>query len=357
MRLRENHLGQFSNVPCPKKAGQRAAVSPNLKGQWLLAVLCVVAIPCFNGCSKRTPSLPEVRIDLERASQVALGADALKSLGSQANALREIPSLSPRLTHAESARLPHVTAPPVSNLIKQRRAEAEKAVQQQRQTALESLIQAGAAQMQAQIALWRQELLQAVDYSQFEDEWYRLWREAFIRSANRRYTLLFEQSRYRPTAPEFARWQSELDKENQLWLKEQSDLLKALERQRKRAMEEVDVLLNQRKQAFMEQATRDANNWLSQQPKLTRLIEEDNFPARELKPLSMQFQPPKVPKSISFQHEIEPIQSAWKKASRAQMKQMAEEWAAKKGYKLTQDPRASDKTEEFLNDYARLSTR
>jgi len=295
----------------------------------------------LTACQSR--SAPSVRVDIERAAQ---------SLALQPPSQVNIPALPAQsaATPLDSARLEPLESPALAETVRARRALALVSIEQQRDAVRERLLQARLQNLPELERRWEAEFRAGYDLDALRTEYEALWQEAFQQYGRRRFPLLVALIFTSPDSDARRQTQAQLDALDRAFAAQEQDLQAQYQARLERIDQEVRVRVNARRREFIRNAEAEVREQLTQQPDAAELY----LPQPQALPPAPARKETIPPASVNITGRDPNAPLAARRAEtealrRQILQQLAQEWAQTRGYQLTNDPRAPDKTQEFVN--------
>lgn len=251
---------------------------------------------------------------------------------------------------AAAAYLPSIAAPATPDTLYRRREQARTAIQKQQDAVRERLLQMRLEPLPALEPRWRAELQAEYDLSALRTEWSAQWREAFEQHGRQRFTLLAEMARLSPDSERFQSLQQQLSELDARWQQQEQALHAQLEARLQRVEQEIEVRLRARRRDFIRQVEQEVDQLMRQLPDLSARYlptqQSRRAPAEKMAipALSLKLQ------SIDLSPKAEHRRQLIRQQTERILRQIAQEWAQLRGYRLSDSPRARDATDEFLQD-------
>ncbi len=279
-----------------------------------------------------------MRIDWERVARAPSLAVSLPTLPPDAG-VQGVPQDT----------LPALEAPPAPQTVRARRQLALQSIQTQREGVREQMLATRLSTLPELEARWRAELQASLDFAAVWQAWDQRWYEAFQQYGQRRYYPLVRMNFAEVGSEAYRHAQAELNLLNWLWSLQEQNLRAELQEQLARLNQEVEVRLRARRREFIQQAEAEVESLLATQPDWQSLYLPTPTPLPSLPPQLESLPAPEVkipPQNLNTGHEERVRQT--ESIRLALLRQLAEEWARKEGYRLTNDPTAPDYTDAFL---------
>jgi hypothetical protein len=251
---------------------------------------------------------------------------------------------------AAAAYLPSIAAPATPDTLHRRREQARTAIQKQQDAVRERLLQMRLEPLPALEPRWRAELQAEYDLSALRTEWSAQWREAFEQHGRQRFTLLAEMARLSPDSERFQSLQQQLSELDARWQQQEQALHAQLEARLQRVEQEIEVRLRARRRDFIRQVEQEVDQLMRQLPDLSARYlptqQSRRAPAEKMAipALSLKLQ------SIDLSPKAEHRRQLIRQQTERILRQIAQEWAQLRGYRLSDSPYARDATDEFLQD-------
>lgn len=245
--------------------------------------------------------------------------------------------------------LPALEAPPAPQTVRARRQLALQSIQAQREGVREQMLITRLGTLPELEARWRAELQASLDFAAVWQAWDQRWYEAFQQHGQRRYYPLVRMNFAEVGSEAYRQAQAELGLVDWLWSLHEQNLRADLQEQLARLDQEVEVRLRARRREFIQQAETEVESLLATQPDWQSLYLPTPTPLPSLPQQVKSLPSPKVqiqPQNLNIGHEERVRQT--EQTRRALLRQLAQEWAKKEGYQLTDDPNAPDYTDAFL---------
>lgn len=302
--------------------------------------LCSVVIGGLVGCQRHAAT--PVRVDVARAAaalQMPLSppvpalalSDASRSVSESAIALAE------------------VSPPPIAESLSQRRRAAVRSVELQREAVYQQLLATRLRPLAELEPRWEAELRAEYDFEALRAERDAEWSAAFQAYGQRRFPLLVALAFTQPDSEAHRQAQAQLAALEREWHAQEQAIDARYQARLQRIEQEIRVQLAARRREFIRTAEQEVLAQLQQQPDPTQLYLPQ---PQRLPPAPVQKQPlpelraqlPARDLSTQFRNRF----ASTKQAHYQLLTQLAREWAQLHNYRLTTDPNAPDKTEEFV---------
>ncbi|GIV05629.1 MAG: hypothetical protein KatS3mg016_1204 [Fimbriimonadales bacterium] len=287
------------------------------------------------------------RVDLERAAHALAQAPVVQV------SIPPLPAQQAAMP-ADSASLDSMEAPPPAETLRRRRELALFSIEQQRNAVRQRLLQARLQNLSELERRWRVELRAEYDLDALRAEWDAQWREAFQEYGRRRFPLLVALIFTAPDSEARRQTQAELDALDRAWQAQEQALKTQYETQLRRIEQEITVRVNARRREFIRNADAEVREQLAQQPDGADLYLPQPQalppapPRKETLP-STAVQMPARDTNASVRTRYAQTETL----RRQILSQLVQEWAQARGYRLTDDPNAPDRTDEFVRYLAR----
>lgn len=249
---------------------------------------------------------------------------------------------------ATTAYLTDIEPPTTPDMLNRRREQAQTALREQREAVRQRLLQIRMERLPDLEQRWRAELWAEYDMDAIRAEWHAEWREAFERHGRQRFALLAEMALLSPDSERFKALQKQLDELDARWQQQDESLRAQLQARLQRVEQEIEVRLRARRREFIRQVEQEVEQLMHQQPDLSTLYlplpEKHDAPPQQL---TLPATSVSI-KSIDVHGKAEQHRQRLRRQTERILRQMAEEWAQLKGYRLSNSPRARDATDEFI---------
>lgn len=250
---------------------------------------------------------------------------------------------------ADSASLDSVESPPPGETLRQRRELALVSIDQQRNAVRQRLLQARLQHLSELERRWRAELRVDYDLDALRAQWDAQWQEAFQAYGRRRFPFLVTRIFTAPDSEARRQTQAELDALERVWQAQEQALKAQYETQLKRIEQEITIRVNTRRREFIRNAEAEVREQLAQLPDPVALYLPQ---PQALPPTPPRKEPlPAAAVRLNAQDTNASVRARYaqtEKLRRRFLSQLAQEWAQVQGYRLTDDPSAPDKTDEFV---------
>lgn len=303
------------------------------------AFLCAVAL-LLSACQSRPE--PLARVDLNRAAQALAQAPVLPV---------SLPTLPAQrvAVPADSASLDSMEAPPPAETLRRRRELALLSIDLQRNAVRQRLLQARLQNLSELERRWRAELRAEYDLDALRAERDARWQEAFQEYGQRRFPLLVALIFTAPDSEARRQAQATLDALDREWQAQEQALKTQYETQLRRIEQEINIRVNARRREFIRNAEAEVQEQLAQQPDATEIYLPrpqtlSPAPTRKETLPAAAVQMPARDTNASVRTRY----AQTEELRRQFLSQLAQEWAQVQGYRLTDDPNAPDKTDEFV---------
>lgn len=283
-----------------------------------------------------------MRVDIARAA-AALASKPLPA-----------PSISPTPASTEavassSVEIAAVVPPPPSESLRQRRQMALQSIEQQREAVYQQLLNARLRNLAELEPRWEAELRAEYDLSALRAERDAESHAAFQAYGRQRFPLLVVLAFAAPDTPAHRDAQARLAELERAWQQQERAIEAGYQAQQTRIEQEIAVRLGARRREFIRAAEQEVQAQLQQQPNLAELYlpQPQRLPAAPARKEAVPALRASLP---SYQlHTAYRARLAQSDAMRLQLiKHLAREWAQAHGYRLTTNPNAPDRTEEFI---------
>jgi hypothetical protein len=249
---------------------------------------------------------------------------------------------------AATVSLPPIAPPTTPDTLNQRREQARTAIQKQREAVRERLLQVRLEPLPTLEQRWHAELQAEYNPDAIRTDWRAQWREAFEQHGRQRFTLLAEMARLSPDSERFQSLQRQLSELDARWQHQDQALRAQLEAQLRRVEQEIEVRLRARRRDFIRQVEQEVDELMRQQPDLSALyLPAQQQPGAPAKKMAFPPVPVKL-QSIDLSQKAEHHRQSMHQQTERILRQIANEWAQKRGYRLSDSPAARDATDEFL---------
>lgn len=283
-----------------------------------------------------------VRVEVERAMQALSLPDTPAPLD------QRLPAMSVAQS-PDAMTLESVEPPPPAEAVSRRRQASLRSIEQQRDAVRQRLLNARLQDLPELEQRWRAELYAQYDIAALQAERDTEWQEAFQQYGRQRFPLLVALVVAAPDSEARRQAQARLEQLDRAWQAQQQAIDAAYQARRERIEQEIAVRVNARRREFIRNAELETLRQMEQQPDPAELYLPQPQP---LPPAPARKQP--VPaltlrlpeRALSAPYSARRAQS--ESLRRQILTQLAEEWAAIHNYRLTRDPRAPDKTDEFI---------
>lgn len=246
--------------------------------------------------------------------------------------------------------LPPIAVPVPPDTLHQRREQAGTAIQKQRDAVRERLLQMRLEPLLALEQRWRAELQAEYNLSAIHADWSEQWREAFEQHGRQRFTLLADMARLSPESERFQLLQQQLSDLDARWQQQEQTLRTQLETRLQRVEQEIEVRLRARRRDFIRQMEQEVDQLMRQQPDLSALYlpaqQQPSAPAEKMAIPAVSIRLQSIDLSQKAEHHRQLIRQQTERI----LRQIANEWAQRRGYRLSDSPRARNATDEFLQD-------
>ncbi len=322
-----------------------ATCMPDLKtilsGKPLLLLFISIASLFLPAC--QSLPTPSVRVDIEQAAH---------SLALQPPSQVQIPALSAQgaATPLDSARLEPLESPAPAETVRARRALALNSIEQQRAAVRERLLQARLQNLPELERRWEAEFRAGYDLDALRSEYDALWQEAFQQYGRNRFPLLVALIVTAPDSDARPHVQAQLDALDRAFVAQEQDLRAQYQARLERIEQEVRIRVSARRREFTRNAEAEVREQLAQQPDAAELY----LPQPQVLPPAPARKEPIPATSVKIAGRDPNLPLAAHRAEtealrRQILQQLAQEWAQARGYQLTNDPNAPDKTQEFVD--------
>ncbi|OYT69372.1 MAG: hypothetical protein CFK48_08410 [Armatimonadetes bacterium CP1_7O] len=294
----------------------------------------------LSACQSRPE--PMAKVDLERAAQALAQAPVVQV------SVPPLPAQRAR-TPADSASLDSIESPPPAETLRRRRELALLSIDLQRNAVRQRLLQARLQNLSEQEQRWHAELRAEYDLDALRAERDALWQEAFQEYGRRRFPLLVALIFTAPDSEARRQAQATLDALEQAWRSQEQALEAQYKTQLSRIEREITVRVNALRREFIRNAEAEVQEQLAQQPDATEIY----LPQPQKSPPAPPRKEPLPAAEVRLPaHETDATAQArraqFENLRRQLLSQLVQEWAQAYGYRLTNDPRAPDKTDEFV---------
>ncbi|MDW8052553.1 MAG: hypothetical protein RMJ83_08765 [Armatimonadota bacterium] len=305
-----------------------------------LLLLCLVLVGGVSAYQLRLEQ--PTRVDLARAAAV------LASTPLPAPRTTPLPAITKTIAPSAVA-IEAVAPPPPSESLRQRQQVAIQSIQQQREAVYQQLLGARLRGLTELEPRWEAELQAEYDLSALHAERDAEWQAAFQAYGRKRFPLLVTLAFAAPDTPAHREAQAQLTELERAWQQQEQAIEARYQAQQVRIEQEIAVRLSARRREFIRAAEQEVQAQLQQQPNLAELYlpQPQRLPAAPARKEAVPALRTSLP---SYRlHATYRARLAQSEAMRLQMlKQLAREWAQAHGYRLTTDPNAPDRTEEFI---------
>lgn len=308
---------------------------------WLYSVV----IGGLVGCQQRAAT--PVRVDVARA------AAALQIPLSPPVPAIALPDASRSVSESAIA-LAEVSPPPIAESLSQRRQAAVRSVEQQREAVYQQLLATRLRPLAALEPRWEAELRAEYDLEALRAERDAEWSAAFQAYGQRRFPILVALVFTQPNSEAHRQAQAQLATLEREWHAQEQAIDARYQAHLQRIEQEIRARLTARRREFIRTAEQEVLIQLQQQPDLTQLYLPQ---PQRLPPAPARKQPlPELRVQLPARDLSEPFHRRFATAEQTRyrlLSQLAHEWAQLHRYRLTTDPNAPDKTEEFIR-YLRI---
>jgi len=282
-----------------------------------------------------------VRVDVARAAQ-AFALTAEPSLDGS------LPAYT-RVAAAEVGTLPSVEPPAPTETLRRRRELALASIEQQRVAVRQQLLQRRLQNLPELEARWRAELRAEYDTDALRAERDAAWQAAFQEYGRARFPLLVALIFAAPESDTSRQIQAQLEQHDRTWQQREQAIESAYQVRLARIEQEITVRVNARRREFIRNAESETQEQLAAQPDPAELYLPPPqtlppAPTRKASLPSLRINLPARPLDDSLRART----AETERLRRELVQQLAQEWAQAHGYRLTDDPNAPDRTDEFI---------
>ncbi|GIV08993.1 MAG: hypothetical protein KatS3mg019_1084 [Fimbriimonadales bacterium] len=294
----------------------------------------------LGGCQSRPQ--PEVRVDINRAAQTLTLSPLSKT------PLIRLPAVQ-MVQPADSLALMPVESPPPAEAVSLRRQTALSSIEQQRDAVRQRLLELRLQPLSELEQRWRAELRASYDLDALRAELDTAWQEAFQQYGRRRFPLIVALIFTAPDSDARRHTQAQLDQLDRAWQTQERTLRARYEARLARIDQEIEVRLNARRREFIRNAEQEAREQLAQQPDPVDLYlpQPQSLPPAPARKEDMPSLASRLP-ARTLEASLNARRTQTESTRREMLTQLAQEWAEVNGYRLTNAPSASDRTDEFV---------
>lgn len=310
------------------------------------------------GCAGRQPPPQQaVRLDFARVLQAfpewQAGFAAIERQAQllEGTAGRRAPGVQPVPIPASPSQvsLPPVLLPPAPDPLAKRRVDALQALRQQREAVREHLLATFYSQLTFLKQQWKREL-EATLLQKFDPETLQARLTEVRESYGRRlFPLLIRKTWLQENQPEYQGVDAQIEQIQREWNETEATLQRQWQEEIAAVQQEIEAELAKRERQALRQAeeliARQIQESVPSVPLLPHGIKPSPAPAVRLTL--------KMPRSspaawVSLQSNLAQKRAEWQQRLRQHWEALASQWARRARYLITRDPKAPDKTEEFI---------
>jgi hypothetical protein len=330
------NMGSLQRKLRSAKSG-RGAVSRDANARILFPLLLLALL--LPACQSRQEV--RVRVDLAQAVQAVALAPAPALDG-------QLPTQS-LVVPPEVAALPSIEPPPPTETLRRRRELALFSIEQQRVAVRQQLLQRRLQNLPELEARWRAELRAEYDTDALRVERDAAWQAAFQEYGRARFPLLVALIFAAPESDTHRQIQAQLEQHDRAWQQREQALESEYQARLARIEQEITVRVNARRREFIRNTESETQEQLAAQPDPAELYLPPPqtlppAPTRKASLPSLRINLPARP----LDDHLRARTAAIERLRRELVSQLAQEWAQVHGYRLTDDPNAPDRTDEFI---------